>query len=161
MRYALIVLGILALWTTSSVAQAQDNRLRGIRQMDLLVESLAKDEDAKKCRISDKELSDSFNLTTAALAKFRIVKEAETTAYINPTVLFVNDGMCVYNIQLQVYSIEDVRVTQSNRIVTAVVELWESSNIGYASPDNLAKELRTILDRLSKKLITDWDADNR
>lgn len=159
MRYVILIV-IAALWTTSAAAQTKDNRLRGLRQLDLLVERLDKDEDAKKCGLSHNDLRDAF-LGATQYAPFRWDQDAQEYVYINPTILAVGDNQCIYNLNIQLIALQTVQVSQSRRSFFGPIMLWQHTALGQSPPRIFAQRVRNVVKEIAEDLVRDWNLDNR
>lgn len=156
----ILLIAVVALWATSAAAQTEDNMLRGMRQFDLIVESLETNEDAKRCGLSHQDLRDAV-VTSTQYAPFRWNRSAEAIVYVNPSVLSVDANQCIYHIDIQVAALETVRLSQSRRTLDGFVELWTGSTLGFEPQRVFAQRVREEVKNLVERFMKDWNLDNR
>lgn len=161
MRKTIIAAFIMSFASAAAQAQTQDSMLRAVTQMELAIEPFDQDPDAIACNLRESVVEDEIKITLAALAKFRVV--SNSNIYLNPvlTVMRPQPDLCVFYAKIGVYSVEDVRISQSRRTVPALVELWKDGTLSYAAPANAEGRLKATMRGMLQSLVEDWAADNR
>jgi len=135
--------------------------LRGINQIDLLVEVLS--ENAKACQITDALIHDAF-MYPASSARFAMKEGHDRSPfmYFNITTLFNKlNELCVSYISMHLQIHQDVKLEATGRSVFTTVQLWSGGAMGISTRDRHGQVVRDVVATHTKKFITDWNLGNQ
>jgi hypothetical protein len=158
-RLAVIVASAMILMTNQSQAQTRNNLLRGLSEIEVLIEELdAKD---KECGLTKEALRASVMYPLSS-SKLKVVPFIDVIFYLGVDSLYLReDQLCFSNVRLSAYAIQHVTLEFSGDIKIAEVTLWKN---GFAQSSNRSRHARNISDGVEeyvKKFITDWNLDNK
>jgi len=135
--------------------------LRGINQIDLLIEVLS--ENAKACQITDALIHDAF-MNPANGARFAM-KEGQDPfpfMYFNITTLFDRlNELCVSNISMHLQVHQDVKLEATGRSVFTTVQLWSGGAMRISTRDRHGQAVRDVIETHTKIFIADWNLGNK
>jgi hypothetical protein len=135
--------------------------LRGINQIDLLIEVLS--ENAKACQITDALIHDAF-MHPASSARFTMKEGHDRLPfmYFNITTLFDKPNeLCVSNISMHLHVHQDVKLEATGRSVFTTVQLWSGGAMTISTRGRHGQAVRDVIATHTKKFITDWDLGNK
>ena len=141
-------------------AQTRPNALRGVSQIQILIEKL--DGASTDCGITEESIRDAV-LYPVSSANLQITTRiGQPTLYLRLTTLLIKSiSVCVTNIEIRVYSLQDVTMDFSGKTLFGEVNLWSNGGIFYSNrPDHL-RHVTQMIEMLGQKFVTDWNLDNK
>ncbi len=146
--------------SVQAAAQTLGNALRDLPKIQLTIEDL--DDNSIKCGLTA-DLIRSAVLYPTSSAKFQITNDLTPEAlYVNTLSHFYESSqLCVTNLEMQVVSFNEVRLNFSGRKMVLGIQLWKK---GYLASSDLSEHAHYVADaieELAKKLVTDWNLDNK
>jgi hypothetical protein len=160
-QWLILVSALVMLLSLQAVAQTSNNALRGLSQMDLVIETPGVE--SSQCGIT-KEIIRNAVLYPVSSTKLEIKENTLPLPYLHVgfvTLFFQRRDFCVTYVALEVYSVQPMTLDASDRDILAIIQLWEAGTLGSSQRVKHAQEMTEWIEVLTKKLITDWNLDNR
>jgi hypothetical protein len=143
----------------SALVQTSNNVLRGISTITVLIEDLGNQ--SNKCNV-DKKLIYSSAMHQFSAAKFTITNNARTTFYINVNPMYVqNADSCVFTVETEAYTLQEVNIDASGRTAFAKLSLWNNGYMGIWNRGDVARQISAAVESQAKHFVTDWNLDNK
>jgi hypothetical protein len=135
-----------------------DGSLRGLTQVDLLIENL--DADSQACGITPQLLRDAFMFPASSTA-LKISETANATFYIQTATIHDNAGRCISSIRFELFEFQFLKPGFANLHRTTAVEFWHDYWMGFSGQNQHSKMIRDAVEVVAKKFLTKWNLDNK
>jgi hypothetical protein len=148
------IVAVLFSMVSASAWAQQDQALRGIASVNLVIEEL--DEDAKTCGVTESVLDTSVRFVLSQ-SRIKINSSASSYIYINVNVMsLTSSDSCVYNYSVSFNS--SVKVVANN--VFAIAETWSKGGISVYRRSETPRRVAENIERVTKSLVVEWSKAN-
>ena len=168
MKSRLLLCGLLLFMVLlPSVGQGQTSYkiLKGIQGIKLVIEPPEKE--GTDCGITEQGIrqavmfpASSTNLNFLELGSGASLRSGAPYYYVNVTTA-KSEYVCASSVGINVYYIKAVKLPNYPRVVVAKVVLWEKGFVTFAHPTQHGKQIRDVIEDLTKEFLIDWNLDNK
>ena len=160
MRRLIYATALTLSFSLQAEAQMPSNALRGLSQIHLVIEPLNGNDIT--CGLTEEAIRAAV-LFPASSARFQITNPfVPTVLYVQTTTLFFGpQHSCVTNINMRVYSWQEVTLNFSGGNAFARIELWNTGYIIGGPQSGHPRRIAQVIEDLTKKFVTDWNFDNK
>jgi hypothetical protein len=148
----------LGLSVADGAAQTEGNQLRGAESFHLIIQTTNPSGDA--CGVTEERIREAF-MFPASGAKFAIAEIAPLAIHIVSLGGDVKDGRCATHVKLLVYFYLTVEPRFAKAPFEGRVVVWDGDALSFSGRDDHPKEVREVVDALTRKFVTDWNMDNK
>lgn len=159
LRFSLIFAASIFFGAGPCLAQAGDHGLRGLKQINLLIERL--DNNSQTCGITEALIRDAFMFPVSS-SRMQISNAYDVpTFYIQVTTLHDRTGLCVSSINMRAYNFQSLKLTYGTTKDYFKIELWSEGWVGYTQATRHGQRIRETIETLTKKFVTAWNLANK
>ena len=159
MLYLGLACVVVPVLSTSADAQTNNNRLRGLSKIQLVIEEL--DPTSSVCGVTESEIQTSVKYPIS-VTKLQFVGDGAENLYVNvSTLYFASDSYCVSNVDVEVYSYQQIYLKFSGRATGATVRLWHHGAMISSNKSQHSQQLKQEIEDMIKQFITDWNLGNK
>ena len=154
-----IVCSVLCAVPKAAVAAGE---LMGISRLELTIESL--DDDNRTCGVTEDVITRAltYPISGSRLRLERVNNFKHPYLYVNITTIFMRSAQnCASSVNVQLRANQTVLIEASRNSVFTKVLLWSQGSIYTSSADRHGRQIQEGLEDVAKKLVTDWNLDNR
>jgi hypothetical protein len=150
---------VVTVLSARAEAQTPHNGLRGLSQIQVVIESL--DSGTTDCGVTKSVIENAVKYPLSS-TKLQLTQDSAEVLYINLSSLyFTSSHLCVSNIDVEVVIIQPVVFQFSERNISAAVKLWDNGIIISSPQSQHADSVEQQIERLVKHFVTDWNLDNK
>jgi hypothetical protein len=159
MRYLALAGVVAPVLSASAQAQTLNNVLRGLSEVNLIIEEL--DTASTICRLTESLFRNAVKYPVS-FTKLRLNLDSSEIFYVRiSTLYFQSDSACVSSIEVQVYSYESASLNFSGRDIRGQVRLWENGSLISSDLPSHAERVKQQIEDITKRFITDMNMDNK
>jgi hypothetical protein len=163
MRTLPIIVVCLFLSAGFGHAQTQnDGKLKGLTQINLIVEDLTKDSQA--CGITPELIRSAF-MYPASSSNLKTKIEEEPLRipifYIQVSTLHGVSGLCFSDVIVKVYINQTLKLPFANRDGFYEVDLWHENWVVFSPVNRHAQMIKEQIENITKAFLTAWNLDNK
>ncbi len=142
---------------SESYSQTPYNTLKGIKEVEVLIEGLGGAE--KKCGLSKSGLRSAV-LFPIATSQLKVVDQASIKVYENATAVHHGSiDLCEAKYQVQLYTKQQTLINATNIYRRVELNLWDRGGVISGPKGTFEKLLRDTIEDLAKELVVDWSLD--
>lgn len=135
----------LALLASFGCAVSAQQALSGVRQVDIVVETL--DDDAAKCSITKDGIDAAVRLPLSN-SRIRIDRDAPAYLYVNANVMVMPNRTCVANLLITFK-----KYSASER---SMGDFWNKGTLMSGAPDYVSQRIYINAENLTKQFVAAW-----